>query len=167
MRITGKGLVVVGSILLAPLLAVATPPFAVLSNIIWGTGHVGDLDEHLVVQSGKDDEEDWTLDITSNGESNFTTQEAVTAPGGYSGWHHHPGLLGGIVQEGTLSWYDQNCVLHTYAQGQSFVESTQPHNAVNRGTVNTKLLAFYITKAGVPRRIEDPQPACAVALGLP
>jgi quercetin dioxygenase-like cupin family protein len=162
-----KALFAVGGILLVPVIAIATPPLGILSNIIWGTGTVGDLNEHLVVPATADDQEDWTLDLTTAGNSAFTTQEVVTAPGGYSGWHHHPGLLGGIVKDGTLSWYDQNCVLHSYSTGQSFVESTQAHNAVNLGTVNTKLLTFYITKAGAPRRIEDPQPACAVQLGLP
>jgi hypothetical protein len=122
-----KVLFPVGGILLVPVIAIATPPFGILSNIIWGTGTVGELNEHLVVQATVDDQEDWTLDLTTTGNSAFTTQEVVTAPGGYSGWHHHPGLLGGIVKEGTLSWYDQHCVLHSYSAGQSFVESTQAH----------------------------------------
>jgi hypothetical protein len=29
------------------------------------------------------------------------------------------------------------------------------------------LFGWYIIKAGAARRIEDPQPACAVPLGLP
>jgi hypothetical protein len=70
------------------------------------------------------------------------------------------------VKEGAIDWYDRNCVKHIYTAGQSLTESNQPHTIVNSGPVNTRLFGWYIIKAGAPRRIEDPQPACAVPLGL-
>jgi hypothetical protein len=94
------------------------------------------------------------------------SQDIVIAPGGYSGWHSHPGLFIGTVKEGSIDWYDQRCVKHTFTAGQSFTDSNTPHTIVNSGSVNTRLINLYIIKAGQPRRTEDPQPACGVALGL-
>jgi hypothetical protein len=71
------------------------------------------------------------------------------------------------VKEGAIDWYDRHCFKHIYTAGQSLTENNQPHTIVNSGTVNTRLFGWYIIKAGAPRRIEDPQPACGAALGLP
>ena len=45
------------------------------------------------------------------------------------------------VKEGSVDWYDSNCVKHTYTAGQSFTENTEPHNVFNAGTVNAHLKA--------------------------
>lgn len=86
---------------------------------------------------------------------------------GTRGWHSHPGVLMIAVQEGPVDWYDSNCVKHTYTAGQSFTGNNEPHNVFNTGMVNAHVLSSYIIKAGAPRRIEQPHPACGAALGLP
>jgi quercetin dioxygenase-like cupin family protein len=107
------------------------------------------------------------LILKTNGASDFYFQDIVVGPGGRSGWHSHPGVLMIAVKEGSIDWYDKDCVKHTYTAGQSFTENTESHNLFNTGTLNAHLLISYIIKAGAPRRIEQPQPPCGAALGLP
>jgi quercetin dioxygenase-like cupin family protein len=105
--------------------------------------------------------------LKTDGASDFYFQDLVVGPGGYTGWHSHPGVLMIALKEGSVDWYDANCVKHTYSAGQSFTESSESHNVFNAGTVNAHLLISYIVKHGAPRRIDNAQPACGAALGLP
>jgi quercetin dioxygenase-like cupin family protein len=57
-------------------------------------------------------------------------QRIVFAPGGYSGWHSHPGPAVALVIRGELTLYsgdDPSCVGRPYAAGQAFVDSGQGH----------------------------------------
>lgn len=153
---------------LIPLMAIATPSLGILFNVFPSKGATaGPLQEDLTVKAGVEDGEDWDLVLQTSGAVDFYSQEIVIGPGGYSGWHNHPGLLMVTVKEGAIDWYDRNCVKHTYTAGQSLTESNQTHAIVNSGAVNTRLFGWYIIKAGAPRRVEDPQPGCAVPLGIP
>lgn len=71
-----------------------------------------------------------TLDDTDMGADRLTVQ-----PGGYSGWHAHPGPVFVTVTQGSIVWYDGSdglCTPHTYTQGQSFIERPyRVHNAKN------------------------------------
>ena len=189
MRRTG---LLVLSLVLVPAIALATATFDVISNVILAQGTTaGALDERIsvsntnpalpgddrgdgwIVGEGDDHgnglggtEDEWELSLKTTGASDFYFQDIVIGPGGRSGWHSHPGVLMIAVKEGTVDWYDSNCVKHTYGVGQSFTENTEPHNVLNTGTVNAHLLISYVIKAGAPRRIEQPQPAYGVALAL-
>jgi hypothetical protein len=70
------------------------------------------------------------------------------------------------VKEGSLDFYNKDCVKHSYSAGQSFTEAAEPHNGLNPGPGNVHLLVAYIVKKGEPRRIESPQPKCGETLGL-
>ena len=145
-----------------PTLAVATPPAGVVSNVIVAQGAtLGPVKERAAVGDS------WAVLLEDKGQSEFYFQDLVVGPGGYTGWHSHPGLLLITVKEGSLEFYDKECVRHIYAAGQSFTEGAEPHAAVNRGTGNARLLVAYIVKKGEPRRIEASQPACGAALGIP
>jgi quercetin dioxygenase-like cupin family protein len=109
----------------------------------------------------------WNVKLETQGESEFFHQDLVVGPGGRTGWHSHPGLLMITVKEGSVDFYDKDCVKHTYAAGQSFTESAEPHNVLNPGSSNTRMLIAYIVKRGEPRRIESAQPPCAVRLQIP
>lgn len=57
-------------------------------------------------------------------------QRIVLAPGGYTGWHSHPGPAVALVIRGELTLYsgeDPSCVGRPYAAGQAFVDSGQGH----------------------------------------
>jgi hypothetical protein len=70
------------------------------------------------------------------------------------------------VTQGSIEWYDAQCVKHVYNVGDALSESTQPHYVRNVGTVNARFMVTYILAKGQPRRIDQPAPACAAALGL-
>src|SRR5215475_1447951 len=142
--------------------AVATDPAGIVSNVIIAQGAVtGRIDEHIQIGSA------WKLTLEVQGEAEFFHQDFVVGPGGRSGWHSHPGILLLTVKEGSIDWYDKDCAKRTYTAGQSFTEAAQPHNVLNSGTTNARLLAAYITKKGDPRRIESAQPECGARLGIP
>jgi len=142
-------------------LAVATDPAGIVSNVFVAQGTAGRIDEHIQIGSA------WKLTPETQGESEFFHQDLVVGPGGRSGWHSHPGILLITVKEGSVDWYDNDCAKHTYAAGQSFTEGAGPHNVLNSGTTNARLLIAYITKKGDPRRIENVQPECGAKLQIP
>ena len=145
-----------------PVFAFATPPAGVVSNVIVAQGvTLGPVKERADVGDS------WMVNLEDRGQSEFYFQDLVVGPGGYTGWHSHPGLLLITVKEGSVEFYDKECAKHTYAAGQSFTEGAEPHAAMNRGTGNARLLVAYIVKKGEPRRIEAPQPTCGAALGIP
>jgi hypothetical protein len=107
-------------------------------------------------------------------------------PGGYSGWHSHPGGAIVVVQVGELTTYksagkgdeqgqsqsDQerggpfrHCIITRYTQGQSFSEAPgEALNAVNTGSIVATTFAIF---PGVPvdkvtgktlQRTDEPNP---------
>jgi quercetin dioxygenase-like cupin family protein len=110
---------------------------------------------------------EWTVALEDNGQSEMYFQDLVIGPGGYTGWHSHPGLLLITMKEGSIDFYNKDCIKTTYTAGQSFSESADPHAAVNTGSINARLLVAYVIKSGEPRRIERPQPNCGAALHIP
>jgi quercetin dioxygenase-like cupin family protein len=140
--------------------AIATDPAGIVSNVIVAQGTASRINDHIEVGP-------WKLTLETQGESEFFYQDAVIGPGGRSGWHSHPGILLNTIKEGTVDWYDKDCVKHTYTAGQSFTEGAEPHNVLNPGGSNARALAVYVIKKGEPRRIESNQPPCAVRLQIP
>jgi len=146
----------------APTLAFGTPPAGVVSNVIIAQGATqGRVKERADVGGS------WEVHLEDKGQSEFYFQDLVVGPGGYTGWHSHPGILLITVKEGSVEFYDKDCTKQTYAAGQSFTEGVEPHAAMNRGTGNARLLVAYIVKKGEPRRIEASQPTCGATLGIP
>ena len=87
------------------------------------------------------------------------------APGGSSGWHHHPGIVVVVVQSGTVTFYDEKCRQEVHPAGTTFIESSDsPGLAKNNGTVDAVVEATFIVPASTPPapptplRIDDPQP---------
>jgi quercetin dioxygenase-like cupin family protein len=162
-------------------LALATPPGGVLFNNILSLGSVErDVNEHVRVEldaaadaaagrevaGNQDRDDDWSARVGTRGPSNFIVQDFALLPGGFTGWHSHPGFLLITVMEGSVEWYSSNCALHVYNTGDSLTENTEPHYVRNVGSVNARLMATYVIAKGQPRRIEQPAPACGAALGL-
>ena len=91
------------------------------------------------------------------------TQQATFAPGGYSGWHVHPGYLTGTVVSGQIVRYATDCSSQTFSAGQTFYEtSAQPFTVKNPGSVNAVVLVTFVVPGGTPKtglRIEAPQPS--------
>ena len=88
--------------------------------------------------------------------------QATFAPGGYSGWHVHPGYLTGTVISGSVTRYAADCSSQTFNAGQTFYEtSAQPFTVKNPGSVNAVVLVTFVVPGGTPKtglRIEADQP---------
>jgi quercetin dioxygenase-like cupin family protein len=171
-----KGKILLAFVLSVAVGALATPPFGVLLNQIVAMGTASeDIKEELHVAStnasgdqkeGAGDQE-WLLHLRTHGASDFYVQQLVLAPGGYSGWHTHPGLLVGTVVSGAIDFYDANCEKRSFNEGQVFTENTEVHAIKNPGTVNTTLSIAYLIRHGEPRRVEAAAPDCASSTGIP
>lgn len=156
-------------------LALATPAVGLLVGTILSSGTINThINEQVhvalppvVSASGEmEDVDDWEASVHTNGPSNIIVQDVVYAPGGHTGWHSHPGVLLSSVISGSIEWYDSKCVLHVYNAGNSLTENTQAHYVRNVGSTNAHFMVTYMIAAGQPRRIDQPAPACAAALGL-
>jgi len=93
-------------------------------------------------------------------------QKLEFAPGGYTGFHHHPGIVIVSIASGSLNLIDgSDCEVETKAAGTVFVEtSDHAHNAIApNGAV---VYVTYITPATDPPvfRVEEPVPFCASSL---
>lgn len=141
--------------------AAATEPAGVISNVLLAQGRtITALKEKIKVG-------EWAVTLEDDGQSETYMQDLVIGPGGYSGWHSHPGLLLITMKDGAIDFYNKDCVKAVYAAGQSFSEGADPHALVNTGAVNARLLIAYVVKSGDPRRIERAQPKCGEALRIP
>ncbi len=84
------------------------------------------------------------------------------APGGYSGWHHHPGIVIVTVVAGAVTFTHSDCSSKTYGPGQAdgsvFVEGgDDPGQASNRGTIPAASYVTFIAPHANPPvfRIDD------------
>ena len=93
-------------------------------------------------------------------------QVLTIQPGGYTGWHTHPGPTFVALAQGEGTMYrggGTGCEPMKYAVGQGFLQpSTEVHNMRNEGTTPLVLHAYYLLPPGVANaaiRIDQPQPA--------
>ena len=82
-------------------------------------------------------------------------------PGGYSGWHTHPGPSVVLVKSGIATVYDgddPSCTPMVYPAGTGFVDPGDGHVHMvrNEGADTLITQAFQIIPAGEPRRIDVP-----------
>lgn len=94
------------------------------------------------------------------------TQKVVIGAGGYSGWHHHPGVIIVSVQAGSALVWDANCNVVAYGpglpDGSVFVESGDAPLQVTSTNGATEYATQVAPAANPPvYRIEDDPPACA------
>jgi quercetin dioxygenase-like cupin family protein len=159
-------------------LAWATPPLGFIFNQILVKGlSTRNIHQHAEVRDlggglGKDQSEPgdaagWEAEVHTRGETDFYIQHLVLAPGGYSGWHSHPGILIGTVVSGTIDLYSERCEKQTIGAGQMYFENTRPHGIINNGPVNAELKIAYLIRHDAPRRLEAEPPACATTTGIP
>jgi len=92
-------------------------------------------------------------------------QQLTIPPGGFTGWHTHPGpTFVAVAQgEGTLYHAMSGCPSVKYATGAGFMQPpTEVHNMRNEGSTPLVLWAFYALPPGTANtaiRIDQPQPA--------
>src|SRR2546430_9696687 len=75
----------------------ATPALGFITNQLFASGFAADgISQHIQLNKNPDGTvTPWQLQLQVNGDTDYYSQHLVLAPGGYSGWHSHPGLLVG------------------------------------------------------------------------
>ena len=156
-------------VLVAGVRAWATPPFGFIANQVFAIGFApGGLAQHIQLNKNPDGSvTPWGLQLQVLGDTDHQQQRLVLAPGGYSGWHSHPGLLIATVKSGQIDLYDVSCHKRTVTAGEVYTESDEAHGIINTGSVDAELYISYLVKRGVPRRQEAPAPDCAPETGIP
>ena len=85
------------------------------------------------------------------------------APGGYTGWHGHPGPGAVVVKSGTVTLRGEHqgqCHDVQYGPGKSFAHFQEPHNVVNPGPDPAELYVVYFVPEGTTAMVNDePAPA--------
>ena len=93
----------------------------------------------------------------------IVTQQTTFAPGGYSGWHSHPGYLTATVVAGQVVRYAPDCTSQTFGAGQSFYETAAvPFTVKNETSSNAVVLVTFVAPGGTPKtglRLDADQPA--------
>jgi quercetin dioxygenase-like cupin family protein len=147
----------------------ATPALGFIVNQILASGFAMDgISQHVQINKNPDGTvTPWQLQLQVQGDTDYYSQHLVLAPGGYSGWHSHPGLLVGTVKSGQVDFYTADCQKHTIGPGQVYTENDEVHAISNTGSVDADLYISYLIKHGAPRRREESAPACAVGTGIP
>jgi quercetin dioxygenase-like cupin family protein len=84
-------------------------------------------------------------------------------PGGFSGWHTHPGMLFVVVESGSVTREVGCDPPRTYSAGESFVESDeQPTGQVSNASTTTPavLQVTQVVPHGSVRRVEAQPSSC-------
>jgi quercetin dioxygenase-like cupin family protein len=94
--------------------------------------------------------------------SDIVVVHVTVAPGGYSGWHSHPGFVLATITAGTLTLYDgedPSCTPRYVSAGQAFMELPgHVHFARNEGTVPEQHVSTYVLPLGSPTVTDAPNP---------
>jgi len=89
-------------------------------------------------------------------------QSVVGQPGGYSGWHSHPGYGIVAVRAGVVAIYDGDdptCTPRYIGAGEVFTEEPgHVHFVRNEGDVPYEAFATFVLSVGVPSRTDEPDP---------
>jgi len=93
-------------------------------------------------------------------------QKIEIKPGGYSGWHHHPGIVIVTVASGAVTFMQSDCSSETYGPGlpagSSFVEGGDDPGQASSADGAIVYATFVAPHADPPVfRIEDDPPPCA------
>jgi quercetin dioxygenase-like cupin family protein len=88
--------------------------------------------------------------------------EVTIQPGGWLGWHSHPGLSLVVVKSGTATFYEaDDCSPQVLPTGATFFEfANDVHMVRNEGTVPLVNLVLQLTPPGAPRAVGEQDPGC-------
>lgn len=113
----------------------------------------------------KDKALDWTVRLDADQPIDVATQIVTFQPGGFSGWHTHPGPVFFTVRTGTLTVYegdDPTCTPHVFTAGTGAVEaatSTHIHMVRNETNSAAEAVVTYMVPVGAnPLRTDLPNP---------
>lgn len=96
----------------------------------------------------------------TRGPTDIRVQKIDIAPGGVSGWHHHPGIVIVSVAAGEVDFQNSDCSVTAYGPGlpagSAFVESGDDPGQAS-SVLGATIYATYVAPQAVPQvfRIED------------
>jgi hypothetical protein len=103
------------------------------------------------------------MKFQTKGPAAVRVQTLTFQPGGYTGWHHHPGFTLVAVKEGEVTVVDSECNATAHPAGTAFVEyGDEPVEVRNRGSVPATVYASYVAPSASAQvwRLEDPAQPC-------
>ncbi|MGH7449125.1 MAG: hypothetical protein ACRELT_16250 [Longimicrobiales bacterium] len=105
---------------------------------------------------------DWHVEVKAHREMDIAVQQIVFQPGGYSGWHSHPGPVFIQVVSGTMTFYDSTdptCTPIVRTVGQGFLDvGDHAHIARNETSSPAVNVVTYLAPPGAALRIDEPAP---------
>jgi quercetin dioxygenase-like cupin family protein len=109
-----------------------------------------------------DKEGKWDLILRTKDTSDVYVVRNTITPGGYSGWHTHPGPSLITVTSGSITIYEGDglCQPKTYSAGDGAIDlgSGHLHNIRNEGSVNAVTVVVQVIPKDAGRRIDAPEP---------
>jgi quercetin dioxygenase-like cupin family protein len=117
----------------------------------------GRFDEIAVATDAAPPHQVWLLTKTN---SDFYVVENTVTPGGFSGWHTHPGPSLVTVKSGTATFYegdDPTCTPRVHQAGSGFIDKGDGHVHIvrNEGNVDLVLITVQLFPADTPQRRMD------------
>src|ERR1700737_4530112 len=104
----------------------------------------------------------YEIELQSDHNTDIAVANIAITPGGFSGWHYHPGPVLVVVKSGTITVYgadDRNCSPKVHPAGTSFYERGGiVGNARNEGTVDVVGVATFFAPPGSALRFDAAAP---------
>ena len=129
----------------------ATPGSGITATVLAGPVQLDELD----IQGDTDTHE---VEIKTRGNWECRVMHYRVAPGGFFGWHSHPGPVFAMVKAGTLTFEHADSTSADYPAGTGFVDFGEVHNARNEGNTDVEVVAFFLNPSGDPPRIDEEEP---------
>jgi hypothetical protein len=106
-----------------------------------------------------------SVKLQTKGATDVRIQRLVFSAGGFSGWHHHPGIILVSVESGSVTLWNADCSSTTYgpglAAGAVFAEGGDDPVQASSATGATAYVTYVAPNADPPVfRLEDDPPSC-------
>ena len=105
---------------------------------------------------------DWHVEIKAKPAVDIAVQRITFEPGGYSGWHRHPGPVFIQVVAGEMTFYESNdptCSPIVKKQGEGYLDAgVHAHIARNESGAPSENVVTYFAPPGAQLRIDEPTP---------
>ena len=149
------GVAVIGTI--AAAVALGSPP-GPPGNVTITTLVTANFDETVHLNSER-------VKFQTKDATDVRIQKIVFAPGSFSGWHHHPGMVLLAVESGAVTFWKSDCSSKTYGpglpNGAVFAEGGDDPTQVTSTNGATFYATFVAPSADPPvTRVEDAAIIC-------
>jgi len=141
--------------------------FGTFATVALGSPGVGFAPTNLATANLNNDVK-WNSDrvkFQTKDPTDVRVQRIDIAPGGFSGWHHHPGIVIATVASGQVTFTKSDCSSTTYGPGlpagSVFVEGGDDPGQASSAGGATVYATFVAPHADPPVfRIEDSPQSC-------